>query len=458
MGVGATREGGVIQLLRRDYSVAQTLDFSLCDNTEIRGLGRNGAYGEEGTRIIQTGGAGTPLFKCRPPVVAGVAKATVGIALKELLFDAGGIGNRALDLWAIDGWNLEGIWARGGTEVQILLGGMDGSSAANSRDAGHATFMYRVVADARSQPSSKGILFTSDGVLSDVAYVESHYLRALHVNGVGLDVRQSDTIQFYSCLVQRDAGGTGGGVRVRGGAAPGTTAEAFNYDVQFHNLNVNGGDIIVEDTGRAATSIEFYDMVGTSGSAYPTFQGGSSGLVTDERGYSFRKFVNGKEIYTDPDGGIRFDGTVTVRNAGVAAVTTAPTGLTVAAGRELNVGAVNVAGAWTGYTPAAPTAETGTFTAVSATGRHMKNGRTVNVHVAVTMTTIGGAAGFVDVAAPFPKAAGYFPTFHGSSSIGKSLRVQMVNDTIIRIQHYDNTSAIGAGLVLYVDGVYESAS
>jgi len=460
MAVGPDREGGVIQVLRRDYAVSQTLDFSAADNTSIQALGGTGAYAQEGTRFIQTGGAGTPLFSCKPALVGGAARATVGIKIKDIVFDAGGVGNRALDLWAIDGWNIEGVWAKGGTEVQILLGGMDGSNAANSRDAGHGTLMYRVVADARSQPASKGILLTADGPLSDCAYIEAHYLRALHVNGVGLDVRQADTNQFYSCLIQRDAGGTGGGVRVRGGAAPGNTAEAYNYDIEFYNLNVNGGDILVEDTGRAAHGIEFYNMVGTSGSSYPTFQGTSSGIVTDERGYSTRRFTNGRETYTDPAGDIRYDSTVTVRNAGVAAVTAAPAGLTVAAGRELNVGGTNIAGAWTTFTAAAPTSETGAFTTVSAAGKHLKSGRTVDLYIEIPIGSAGTATGFVDVVAPFPKqsATSYFPVLGGTSGSGKNLRAQFVNDSTIRITHYDNTTAIITGVTLYVDGRYEAAA
>lgn len=56
--------------------------------------------------------------------------------------------------------------------------------------------------------------------------------------------------------------------------------------------------------------------------------------------------------------------------------------------------------AWTSYTPTI-TAASGTPTTVSATGRYLKIGRLVLFSTQVTVTTVGTAAGNMQVALPF---------------------------------------------------------
>jgi hypothetical protein len=113
---------------------------------------------------------------------------------------------------------------------------------------------------------------------------------------------------------------------------------------------------------------------------------------------------------------------------------------------------------WIAYTPTI-TANSGTFTSVSATGRSLKVGKTVHFAIVVTITTNGTAAG--DVRATLPAgviASGGMACGRADGVSGKQLQGLLVGGTSqLRITNYDNSYPGANGEVLRVAGTYESA-
>ena len=99
--------------------------------------------------------------------------------------------------------------------------------------------------------------------------------------------------------------------------------------------------------------------------------------------------------------------------------------------------------AWTAYTPTI-TAQTGTPTTVSATGRYKQIGKTLLVSLNITVTTIGTAANSMSATLP----AG-FTSAATSAGAGKDVAlngkviggwVNTATTSIIDIRNYDNTT------------------
>jgi len=222
-------------------------------------------------------------------------------------------------------------------------------------------------------------------------------------------------------------------------------ATDFVYDITFHNVHSNG-NIDILDTGRAARGIEFFNMVGTSGSVYPDFQGASSGVWTDQRGVVYRKFENGVVHYTDPDGVLEIRGT----DGATDRFQVDATGVKIGANDYIDT-------AWADYSVATPTAETGTFTSASSTGRQKPVGKTRHITQTVSIPTPGSATGYVQVDLPVAKKAGVNFNFTASSNQGYSIIAKTVNDTTLRLQRIDGSSPIVAGAVIEFSGTYETA-
>lgn len=112
---------------------------------------------------------------------------------------------------------------------------------------------------------------------------------------------------------------------------------------------------------------------------------------------------------------------------------------------------------WTVYTPTV-TAQTGTFTTVSATGRFKQIGKSVQFRVTVTITTNGTAADSVRVTLPSTAQAANATFGVGrESSTGTLLQWFNVSTTLAQITSNTGVYAGGNGRTLDISGVYEAA-
>lgn len=80
---------------------------------------------------------------------------------------------------------------------------------------------------------------------------------------------------------------------------------------------------------------------------------------------------------------------------------------TAGAGNSLKVNGVDIATAWTAYTPTV-SATSGTFTTVSATGRYKQIGKTIHMQADVTMTNVGTAVTNLQITLPFTAASNVY--------------------------------------------------
>ena len=159
------------------------------------------------------------------------------------------------------------------------------------------------------------------------------------------------------------------------------------------------------------------------------------------------------------DTGLSTQGAVCNSSAGLLSTTT--TGCTnfvqsVAAGGTGDTGT-----AWTPFTPTI-TATSGTFTTTSAAGRYKTIGKTVFVEFEVTITTVGTASGIVVATLPMTAAttaSGYGYVLAGQRANDDASLTAAVNSnaTAANISLYTGATAIGAGNILIISGVYESS-
>lgn len=115
---------------------------------------------------------------------------------------------------------------------------------------------------------------------------------------------------------------------------------------------------------------------------------------------------------------------------------------------------------WKAYTPAV-TSATGAFTTVAATGSYLKMGKTVEVRIAITVTTNGTAATSVIATLPFTAETTVEPhIWAGRETVASGVMLQGVIDpaaTAVSIFQYDNTFRGASGDTLVVSGAYETA-
>jgi hypothetical protein len=112
--------------------------------------------------------------------------------------------------------------------------------------------------------------------------------------------------------------------------------------------------------------------------------------------------------------------------------------------------------AWTSFTPAV-TAQSGTFTSVSAAGAYSAIGKLVHFIISITITTVGTAAGNTIVQLPLGTAARTFAVAGVETNInGNSLNAYCNSGSSnLNVRKYDTTTAIAASAVLTVTGIYE---
>lgn len=114
--------------------------------------------------------------------------------------------------------------------------------------------------------------------------------------------------------------------------------------------------------------------------------------------------------------------------------------------------------AWTAYTPTV-TAQSGTFTSVTGTGRYKTIGKTTFVQIAVGITTNGTAGSWV--IASLPNTAGSaVQILAGRATVLSTKMLQgQINGggTTVAILNYDNSYPGATGEQLVLSGVYESA-
>lgn len=121
-----------------------------------------------------------------------------------------------------------------------------------------------------------------------------------------------------------------------------------------------------------------------------------------------------------------------------------------------NGGTGDTGTAWTTYTPTI-TANAGTFTTVSATGRSKTIGKTVFIEIVVTVTNVGTASQSVNATIPTGTTAAAF------GLVGKETQntAKQVSGSIpsggntVTITFYDGTFPGGTGNIIVVNGIYE---
>ena len=116
--------------------------------------------------------------------------------------------------------------------------------------------------------------------------------------------------------------------------------------------------------------------------------------------------------------------------------------------------------AWTTYTPTV-TSTTGSFTTVSATGRHTRVGKLAVVQFSVTITTNGTAAGQVVVTAPFGALASstYMGVVRESNATGNMgfAAISSGGGSSFYCANYDNSYMGGTGRLISGTISYEVA-
>lgn len=114
--------------------------------------------------------------------------------------------------------------------------------------------------------------------------------------------------------------------------------------------------------------------------------------------------------------------------------------------------------AWTTYTPTV-TAQSGTFTTVSAAGRYIRIGKLCIVNISITVTNNGTAAVQTFVTAPFTASSAQIYSGCGRENAvqGWMLQSRITADNTIRIGKYDGSYGSGTGYQLDTTTIYEVA-
>lgn len=114
---------------------------------------------------------------------------------------------------------------------------------------------------------------------------------------------------------------------------------------------------------------------------------------------------------------------------------------------------------WVAYTPTI-TANAGTFTTVSATGRYLQRGLIVHVHITITITTNGTAATAILATLPITTTANAGGMFIGKETAltGNAITgIVTPSSTSLAIQTYNGGYPGANGAVITIDGRYEIA-
>jgi hypothetical protein len=215
-------------------------------------------------------------------------------------------------------------------------------------------------------------------------------------------------------------------VDLKGGTTGQILAKASNTDLDYSWITNDVGDITAVTAGT-----------GISG-------GGTSGAVT---------ITNSMATAIDAKGDlVAGTGADTFARLGVAANDSI---LTAASGET--TGLKWDTGVWTSYTPTM-TAQSGTFTTVSATGSYKQIGKTVFYTLEVTITTAGTAAGFIRATLPSTPNSSFTGVSQNINVTGIMGSANIPNgDGGAFIAKYDNTTFITSGHVIRSTGFYTVA-
>jgi hypothetical protein len=112
--------------------------------------------------------------------------------------------------------------------------------------------------------------------------------------------------------------------------------------------------------------------------------------------------------------------------------------------------------AWTAYTPTI-TSGSGSFTTVSATGTYKTFGKTCWFTVAITITTVGTAGGYIGVSLPVTQAGATLAAYGMEmNSTGFMVKGYIPASGVMQVTKYDNATIIGAGYLVRLTGTYET--
>jgi len=111
----------------------------------------------------------------------------------------------------------------------------------------------------------------------------------------------------------------------------------------------------------------------------------------------------------------------------------------------------------TAWTPTI-TASTGAFTTTSASGRYVTIGKNILFEVQITITTVGTGSGviFTLPVGLKPGNAGFIGSGREDAITGKMLQVKASGLSAGAVSYYDNTSPSSSGMILRINGHYET--
>lgn len=234
------------------------------------------------------------------------------------------------------------------------------------------------------------------------------------------------------------------------GAALGTTALQYSdlFLAEGGVINWDNGDVTITQTGNvlsfagAATRYEF-DANLTPSTSDGAALGTTALMFSDAflASGAVLNFNNGNYTVTHSAGLLTFSGNVTISG-----------------GLTLTGDLTWTSTAWTSYTPTV-TATTGTFTSVSATGFYKQLGKTIIGRAAVTVTTIGTAAGRMKVTLPVASLNTAMAIGSGFNNVTfKQAGVEVFDaQSIGSVQYYDGTFPATSGEVVYIEFKYEAS-
>ncbi len=212
---------------------------------------------------------------------------------------------------------------------------------------------------------------------------------------------------------------------------PGT--EETDPKKQNQSLQLIGGQTST-NTDNIATNTASIATLTTNGATYVAGPGSAT--------------ANGFAVYSGTTGKLVKDHAATIDlTAEVSGV------LPVANGGTADSGT-----AWTTYTPTI-TSTAGTFTTTSSSGRWKQIGKTVFISVAVTITTVGSATGFILATLPVNNNASTTAHLVGrEAAVGGKTFIGKIASNQAELIFYDNTAtSTVAGGVFQFSGVYEAA-
>lgn len=152
------------------------------------------------------------------------------------------------------------------------------------------------------------------------------------------------------------------------------------------------------------------------------------------------------------------DATKNAATATLANKTLVAPNIGAATGTSLNLSGDAVFGgtALVAYTPATPTATSGTFTTVTATGKYARYGKWILMRGSLFVTDIGSATGRAKVACPIPSTSGEYFTLTALKESGFAAAVAAVNwdsGGFISI----SLTGVVSGDVIHYSGIYAAS-